>query len=509
MSNTVLTKETFRKIEAWVLTFGFTFYLITLLLNTRGNRNYGSWKFENFRIKYDFFENFFMPMLIIGATVYIALMIAILIIEPLYLRTRSIFKTAVSYFILFIFTFIIIAICNTYLDAWMFGELAKYDSLDQTYNKIFYDAFVLVFVFSAFYIGYFLLKLLIGNLIEISPESTSIKGIQYGKMGKYAAGFFVWLLGLFLFTISGSIPRIFAVIWAVIVPYSVIITTLNINWLIPQARGKAFNHSSYYLRAGAIILCISIMASAFISAVKNYNGPQFMIVLILILLWTALILTPWSWHVYNNLEEKTELETALGKSTANLSFLKAQINPHFLFNALNTLYGTALQENADRTSEGIQKLGDMMRFMLQENVQDKISLARDIDYINNYIDLQKLRISKTANINIETHIEEQHNSLMITPMILIPFIENAFKHGVSLNYPSHIKITLQTANTTLYLDVQNSVHEIKLNDPELHKSGIGLMNVKQRLALLYPNKHEFSIRENAKEFFIHLTLDLS
>lgn len=227
-----------------------------------------------------------------------------------------------------------------------------------------------------------------------------------------------------------------------------------------------------------------------------------------------LIITPISWSIYKNrnakkTEEIITLKTELGKADANLNFLKSQINPHFLFNALNTLYGTALQEKAERTGEGIQKLGDMMRFMLQENVEDKIMLSKDVDYLNNYIALQKLRTSVSPDISIETQIDEQTSELLISPMLLIPFVENAFKHGISLQSPSHIKITLQTSGHTLYFDVHNSLHPKHENDPEKLQSGIGLQNVKQRLALLYPDQHELIIRQNAKEFFIHLTLQLS
>jgi LytS/YehU family sensor histidine kinase len=210
-------------------------------------------------------------------------------------------------------------------------------------------------------------------------------------------------------------------------------------------------------------------------------------------------------------ENKTELvylRQALGTSSANLDLLKSQINPHFLFNSLNTLYGTALQEKADRTSEGIQKLGDMMRFMLEENVQDRISLNREIDYIRNYISLQKLRTQESPNINIQVNIEDELNTLNITPMLLIPFIENAFKHGISLREPSHIKISLNIDNGSIFFDVYNSIHS-RENDPEKNNTGIGLNNVKQRLNMFYPNKHELIIRENAKEFFIHLTIQLT
>lgn len=229
---------------------------------------------------------------------------------------------------------------------------------------------------------------------------------------------------------------------------------------------------------------------------------------------TLIIITPLAWQTYkrrNQLknEEITSLKTELGKSDANLNFLKSQINPHFLFNALNTLYGTALQENAERTGEGIQKLGDMMRFMLQENMEDKILLTKDIDYLNNYIALQKLRTSTTNGIIIETQIDSFAGNLLITPMLLIPFVENAFKHGISLNNPSHIKVTLQVEQQKIYFDVHNSLHTKSEEDPERLHSGIGLQNVKQRLSLLYPNQHELIIRKTAKEFFIHLTLDLS
>lgn len=226
-----------------------------------------------------------------------------------------------------------------------------------------------------------------------------------------------------------------------------------------------------------------------------------------------LIVIPAAWNIYKSRNAKKDeeiktLKTELGKSDANLNFLKSQINPHFLFNALNTLYGTALQENAGRTGEGIQKLGDMMRFMLQENTQDKILLSRDIDYLNNYILLQKLRTSTSSAITIETQIEDYLGVLMIAPMLLIPFVENAFKHGISLLNPSHIKVTLQTNGNMLYFDVYNSIHTRNENDPEKGQSGIGLDNVKQRLILLYPGRHDLSIRENASEFFIHLTLEL-
>jgi LytS/YehU family sensor histidine kinase len=123
--------------------------------------------------------------------------------------------------------------------------------------------------------------------------------------------------------------------------------------------------------------------------------------------------------------------------------------------------------------------------------------------------LQKLRTDPNPIVKIEAVIEHGVSTVQIAPMLLIPFVENAFKHGISLREPSHIKITLDVKDSTLYFDVYNSKHPKPENDPERGKSGIGLHNVKQRLQLLYPAKHELIIRETAKEFFVHLTVQLA
>ncbi|TCD03631.1 sensor histidine kinase [Pedobacter psychroterrae] len=300
-----------------------------------------------------------------------------------------------------------------------------------------------------------------------------------------------------------------------IAPISIFLYLYLMYAALPHLITKS-RHFLRYLGSSLLFTAVSfiplgILLAFYFSNNNNQNIPE---VLLAFNAPVQLIVHILAWNIFKfrnrrKAEEIQTLKTELGKSDANLNFLKSQINPHFLFNALNTLYGTALQEQAERTGEGIQKLGDMMRFMLQENIEDKIPLSRDVDYLNNYIDLQKLRTSTSSQVAIEIQIEEQLNNLQITPMLLIPFVENAFKHGISLLYPSHIKITLQINNSTLYFDVHNSIHLKQDNDPEKLQSGIGLQNVKQRLALIYPGRHELIIRENAKEFFVHLTLQLT
>jgi two-component system LytT family sensor kinase len=224
------------------------------------------------------------------------------------------------------------------------------------------------------------------------------------------------------------------------------------------------------------------------------------------------VITPLSWLEYRRQKDKIlqikGMEVALGQSEADIAFLRSQINPHFLFNALNTLYGTALIDGSKTTATGIQKLGDMMRFMLEENHHKFISVGKEVAYLNNYIALQKLRTQLSANIIIEENINVTDDDRQIAPMLMIPFIENAFKHGISLEAPSYINITLDDVAGGLMLQVSNSVHPKAQNDPEYDRSGIGLANVKKRLELLYPGKHKLTITENTKEFIVKLNIQL-
>lgn len=204
--------------------------------------------------------------------------------------------------------------------------------------------------------------------------------------------------------------------------------------------------------------------------------------------------------------EKTVLQTQVSIKSAELASLRAQINPHFLFNALNSLYATALKENSEKTADGIQKLGDMMRFMLQENNRERIPLSKEIEYLHNYIQLQRMRLDESHGIEIRVTIQEPDRDIYLAPMMLIPFVENAFKHGISLRKPSWIYVTLTLDATRLYFKVHNSLHARHANDPEEDKSGVGLNNVQKRLELIYPGRHELTIQQSDQDYFVALTL---
>ncbi|MDX5339487.1 MAG: histidine kinase [Cyclobacteriaceae bacterium] len=206
----------------------------------------------------------------------------------------------------------------------------------------------------------------------------------------------------------------------------------------------------------------------------------------------------------------SELTIQVDQGNASFDFLRSQINPHFLFNALNTLYANALMEKAEKTSDGIQKLGDMMRFMLHENQLPRIPLSREIDYLRNYLDLQMLRFGSQSNLEIDLQINESQCQGDIAPMLLIPFVENAFKHGISAKEKSWIRLNLRCLAGSVHLDLVNSVHPEKpSSEKSREESGIGLENVKKRLQLLYPQQHQLNIIANDSDFFVHLSVQLS
>ena len=316
----------------------------------------------------------------------------------------------------------------------------------------------------------------------------------------------VLVAGALVFLLLLTTNNNLAALWLCAVPYAYILFALNTYWLIPLCKKRRDQLGKYLLLAIPLSFVVFIPFGIFLENLIRSDGEAFFVVWFCV----SLLVLPLSYYIYQRQKERIaqliNLKIELGQASADLSFLRSQINPHFLFNILNTLYGTALQEHAERTSSGIQKLGDMMRFMLHENNQDRILLAREIEYLRNYIDLQLLRTATSPDITVECDITDALESTYIAPMLLIPFVENAFKHGISLQEKSWIKISLYESEDKLYFDVHNSIHRKADDDPERRHSGIGLENVRQRLTMLYPNTHELVVRETTQEFFVHLTL---
>jgi two-component system, LytTR family, sensor histidine kinase AlgZ len=198
---------------------------------------------------------------------------------------------------------------------------------------------------------------------------------------------------------------------------------------------------------------------------------------------------------------KKEVENE--KLIAELNFLKAQINPHFLFNTLNNLYYLAFTQSPN-TTEVIAKLSQMMRYMIYDSNHPLVPLSKEIEYMQNYISLERLRLNNAIPINFE--IQGNPEEVRIAPLIFITFLENAFKHGVSNNKPdAWVKISIRIEGKDCIYTVDNS----KIPSVGEGKSGIGLQNVKRRLALSYPGLYELTVNDQPDHYFVQLNLRLS
>ncbi len=202
-----------------------------------------------------------------------------------------------------------------------------------------------------------------------------------------------------------------------------------------------------------------------------------------------------------NEAKRKELEKE--KLNSELAFLKNQISPHFFFNTLNNIYSLIAINQTD-AQDSVLKLSKLMRYLLYESEQGSTTLGQEVDFMANYIDLMRLRISQ--KVTLEAEFPQDHQDMIITPLIFVPFIENAFKHGISYQSPSFIRISLQVEHQSLVFNCENSLGRIAHEGPEVD-SGIGLENVTKRLQLLYPGKYDLKISKDENQFSVMLRID--
>lgn len=297
---------------------------------------------------------------------------------------------------------------------------------------------------------------------------------------------------------------------------------LNSKVLVPQLLMKN-NNLGYIL----VIICISVLVGAVANSVDRalhlpeimdsifktagINRPPkrkerldffiFMMTLLIVGISTSVTLMQ-KWQEDKQLRESMEKE----KIGSELSFLKAQINPHFFFNTLNNIYALT-HVDVENSRRALHKLSRMMRYLLYDTQYGITPLSKEVSFIVDYIELMKLRLNDTTTVVFEGPL--LHGDIQIAPMLFLPYVENAFKHGVSAVTPSVISIELSMQDKTLAMTVKNTIFQENAVIADNYR-GIGLSNTKRRLDLLYPGKHTFSAgkAEGTNEFIVHLTLVL-
>lgn len=200
------------------------------------------------------------------------------------------------------------------------------------------------------------------------------------------------------------------------------------------------------------------------------------------------------------LTEKRAIQAESEKAQAELSFLKAQINPHFLFNTLNNIYSLAVTKN-ENAPDAIMKLSNIMRYVTDDINETLVPLQSEIDCIQNYVTLQKLRLGE--NFPIQFSVKGDMDKKKIPPLILMTFVENAFKHGVSNHEKTNIIIKVHAEEKYIHFFEQNTVFSKPVN---VERTGVGIDNTKKRLQALYPGKHALKIDKNDKLYIVELIL---
>jgi sensor histidine kinase YesM len=290
--------------------------------------------------------------------------------------------------------------------------------------------------------------------------------------------------------------------WFTILGVSTMVVYTNLYLLFP----KFFFTKKYSIYFLLLVLIIGLGALSlkllFPSGNTSFSIPIFQH---FINLFFFVVITS-SFKFYREFVKKQELliKSENEQLKTELSLLKAQVNPHFLFNTLNNLYGLILQKNTEQAAEITLKLSDLMRYVLESSKTEKVSLQKEVKFLEDYLALEKIRLAQQAVIRLEVSGIEK--KVLVAPLLFIPLVENAFKHGLqTLSKDSFAHFSLSIQGNELYFEAHNSVGKTIENQA---KSGTGLDNLRKRLALIYPTKHFLEIEEKENSFKVTLQISL-
>lgn len=285
-----------------------------------------------------------------------------------------------------------------------------------------------------------------------------------------------------------------------------VLVPIYINHLLLVPRFFDKGHFTYYVICFVILWFIVTILSALSLEADDYEKYgtiwQFIPLLALGLLMRLLVGLTVLFTKRAILQTQVKLKNKVLIQQMEMKLLKAQLNPHFLFNSLNNIYALSL-ENLPETSDTILKLSELMRYQLQSSKQQVLSLADELQFIQNYIDLERIRLTDKSDVQL--YIEGEVTNEQIAPMLLIPFIENSFKHGVNTIQENFIHIFIHIHDRQLSFDIKNSVPPKKM---KRISTKTGLDNTQRRLDLLYKNQYDLNITAENDTFNVHLELEL-
>lgn len=291
----------------------------------------------------------------------------------------------------------------------------------------------------------------------------------------------------------------------------------NLRILIPRLWNKGYYKQYIWALTMGEIIPISLLVLSFyylpehVLQLKMQNHISKVLIMALFKTNFFIVITSLFHFVKEWMKLKDEnlryTEKAQEQLEAELSLLKGQVNPHFLFNTLNNIYSMSLHDSK-KTPEMILKLSQLISYMLYECKDEEVSLEKEILFIKNYIDLESVRVEDIAKINLNISGEDPGHK--VPPLLFIPLIENAFKHGVSSEQTSsEINISIEISDNKIELKINNPIDSTEAEEKNKEIGGLGIENVKKRLDLLFPNHYVFDISQNQNLYKTKLSLILS
>jgi len=315
----------------------------------------------------------------------------------------------------------------------------------------------------------------------------------------------IWLVTylVFLFIVFSEEGNTETLISCLQDPLFFLIPVFPVTYLSFWAKEKFFDNRRYFLYVLSIIAVVvlgviiyeslEMLAEGELTNSRSQNIQNFIFIQLF-----AVGLQYFKRGIVNQYQiQELEAKTAM----TELNALKAQINPHFLFNTLNNIYGMN-QINPEKGSEMIMELSDVMRYHLEFSKIGKVKLEDEIQLLNSYIKLEELRLRETCDVQV--NFENADENLMISPLLFIPFVENAFKHGTHPTQDCFVHINLSTTKGKLLFTIKNSI----IANRKVVKTNIGIQNTQRRLELIFPEKHNLKITKNADEHLVELTIEL-
>lgn len=313
----------------------------------------------------------------------------------------------------------------------------------------------------------------------------------------------VWFFYVYFFSYNSTDADFVTWFSTFLIPVTMVTTYFVVYFLIPkyllQKKYLLFAlYSVYTVIISTWLILMTIFASLlFLSNLNIEKMPPMSrnYIFVLILVYLVVLLVSFINLLSHNFETESKnkalqnkiLETQLQIKNQELQYLKKQIHPHFLFNTLNTIYGLALKQSKN-TTDIILKLSNLLDYILYQVNEPKVSLNKEINHLQEYIDLERIRFQDTLRIEFKS--DDYDDGKLIPPMLLIPFVENAFKHGNLINGYLSVHIDIQIKKNSLKFFIKNTV---KMDAQHDHKAGIGLENIKKRLDLIYPNTYTLDI----------------